>query len=107
MALLGAAIGSLTAGKISDTWGRKPTIIVGDLFMTLGSFLMAFTPSIPILVLGRFMAGVGFGMEIMACNVYLSEVSPSQIRGGIIAINLSCCVGGQLFALLVCIALGN
>eukprot|EP00352_Strombidinopsis_acuminata_P003001 CAMPEP_0176399810 /NCGR_PEP_ID=MMETSP0126-20121128/47053_1 /TAXON_ID=141414 ORGANISM="Strombidinopsis acuminatum, Strain SPMC142" /NCGR_SAMPLE_ID=MMETSP0126 /ASSEMBLY_ACC=CAM_ASM_000229 /LENGTH=77 /DNA_ID=CAMNT_0017775605 /DNA_START=25 /DNA_END=258 /DNA_ORIENTATION=+ len=65
MALLGAAIGSLTAGKISDTWGRKPTIIVGDLFMTLGSFLMAFTPSIPILVLGRFMAGVGFGMEIM------------------------------------------
>lgn len=77
MAILGAAVGSLTAGKISDTWGRKPTIMLGDLFMIAGAMLMAYCGSIPMLVFGRFVAGIGFGMEIMACNVYLSEVAPS------------------------------
>lgn len=47
LALLGAFVGALIAGPISDQVGRKPVIIAADLLFTSGSMLMAFAESIP------------------------------------------------------------
>ena len=103
LAILGASIGALVTGSIADTYGRKPTIILGDILMTIGTLLMCFAPSLPILSLGRLVAGLGFGTECMACSVFLAEVSPRRLRGSIVTANIACCVFGQLLALIVCI----
>ena len=42
IALLGAMIGSLVAGPLSDAFGRKPIIIISDILFIAGSLLMAF-----------------------------------------------------------------
>jgi MFS family permease len=55
---LGAAVGSLFAGPISDSWGRKPTIMVSDVLFTIGAIIMGVAPSIAILIFGRFIVGV-------------------------------------------------
>jgi len=105
LAVLGACIGSLLVGTIGDAYGRRTAIIVGDVLMAVGCILMYYSPTLLCLQIGRFVAGLGFGAEAFACNIYLAEVCPSSIRGAMIAANLACCVSGQLIALLVCIAL--
>ena len=61
MALIGAAIGSLFSGAISDKIGRKPVIMIADALFTIGAIMMAFAPSIGFLMLGRVVIGLGIG----------------------------------------------
>jgi MFS family permease len=55
---LGAAFGSLLAGPLSDTFGRKKSIIVCDILFTMGALLMGLATSISMLIFGRFIVGV-------------------------------------------------
>ena len=61
IALLGAAIGALLSGNLSDKIGRKKVIIIADLVFAAGSIIMAVAPSIGWLIMGRFIIGVGVG----------------------------------------------
>ena len=103
LAVLGAALGALVTGSIADTYGRKPTIILGDVLMTVGTAMMYYAQSLNVLCMGRLIAGLGFGTECMACSVYLAEVAPRRLRGSLVTANIACCIFGQLFALLICI----
>jgi len=76
LALLGAFFGSLLAGPLSDGLGRKIVIIFSDLLFVAGSFIMAFSTTIIMLMIGRFVVGLGVGIASMIVPVYLSEVSP-------------------------------
>ena len=60
IALLGAAIGSLVAGPLSDKYGRKVTTIGADILFTIGAIVMAKASSIGMLVIGRLIVGVSF-----------------------------------------------
>lgn len=61
-ALLGAAIGSLVSGAISDNYGRKPVILVADILFLVGSLTLAFAPRIWVLYVGRLLIGIGIGI---------------------------------------------
>ena len=61
-AMIGAAIGAFFSGMISDRIGRKPVILVADVFFTLGSIVMALAPSVGILIFGRIIMGIGVGI---------------------------------------------
>ena len=94
LAILGASIGALITGSIADSYGRRFTIIMGDILMTIGIFIMCFAPNLPMLCIGRLIAGLGFGTECMACSVFLAEVSPRRLRGSIVTANIACAVFG-------------
>mmetsp|Transcript_15952 Transcript_15952/g.13928 ORF Transcript_15952/g.13928 Transcript_15952/m.13928 type:complete len:157 (+) Transcript_15952:424-894(+) len=68
---------------------------------------MAFTPSILILISGRFIVGIGVGVAAMVVPIYLAEVAPKQIRGMIVNFNVIMITGGQFLSLLICLSLGN
>jgi MFS family permease len=57
---LGAAFGSMIGGPFADRYGRKLTIIVADVFFTIGAIVMGVAPSIAVLILGRTLVGVSF-----------------------------------------------
>lgn len=48
---------------------------------------MGIAPTIPILMLGRVIVGLGVGMAAQIVPLYLSEVAPIEIRGKVIAFN--------------------
>lgn len=77
IAILGAAIGSIFSGFLSDEIGRKTTIIIADVFMTLGSIVMTLSPTINILVAGRFTNGVTFDNDFLSLN-FSSELAWQQ-----------------------------
>ena len=61
LALVGAAIGALFSGSISDKIGRKKVILIADVLFTVGAIVMAFSPTINVLILGRLLIGLGVG----------------------------------------------
>mmetsp|Transcript_24675 Transcript_24675/g.21906 ORF Transcript_24675/g.21906 Transcript_24675/m.21906 type:complete len:124 (+) Transcript_24675:109-480(+) len=76
LTLLGAAFGSLSGGPIADKFGRKITIFIADLLFVSGCVVMALAPSVAILIVGRFIVGLGVGVAAMVVPVYISEVAP-------------------------------
>jgi SP family myo-inositol transporter-like MFS transporter 13 len=107
MTLLGAAFGSLLGGPVADKFGRKLTILLADVLFLVGCIVMAITPSIPILVVGRFIVGLGVGVAAMVVPIYLAEIAPKNIRGTLVNLNVVFIASGQFIALVVCLALGN
>lgn len=93
-ALVGAALASLFGGVLADKYGRKPIIITADLMFTIGSLVMGLAPTIFVLILGRFIVGMGVGLAAMVVPVYLAECAPSEIRGKLVTVNVLFITGG-------------
>jgi MFS family permease len=48
---------------------------------SLGSLLSALATSAGVLIVSRFITGMGIGSEISIINSYMSEITPAQLRG--------------------------
>ena len=98
IALMGAALGALFSGSISDKIGRKKVIIIADILFTIGAAVMALAPTVQVLMIGRLIIGVGVGAASQIVPLYLSEVAPIQIRGKLVAFNVTMIVFAQFLA---------
>ncbi|KAL5704543.1 Dolichyl-phosphate-mannose--protein mannosyltransferase 6 [Ranunculus cassubicifolius] len=85
-----ALVGSLTAGRISDWIGRRYTIVFASAIFFLGSVLMGYGPSYPILLAGRCIAGIGVGYALMIAPVYSAEISSPSSRGKLMSLPELC-----------------
>ena len=56
---LGLAIGQMIFGPLSDSIGRKRAIYLGYGLYIIGALLSAFTAGFPLMLLGRFLQGMG------------------------------------------------
>jgi sugar porter (SP) family MFS transporter len=74
-------VGSLLAGRTSDWIGRRYTMVLASAIFFSGALIMGLAPSYAILMVGRFVAGVGVGYAMMIAPVYTAEVSPTSARG--------------------------
>ena len=83
--MIGGAIGALVSGTISDRFGRRPIIMNAAFTYSVGSFIMAISPSINYLMLGRFILGLSTGCIHQIVPLYLSEMAPIEIRGRLVA----------------------
>lgn len=75
------AICAPMAGKMSDTVGRKPTMIFSSVLLIIGGALMSVATSFETLALGRVFAGSGVGVGLTAVTAYMAEVAPANERG--------------------------
>ena len=103
--MLGAAIGALFSGSISDNIGRKPVIMISDVLFTVGSVVMGLSPTIWCLMLGRFILGLGVGVASQIVPLYLSEVAPVEVRGTLVAFNVLVITFAQMLSAAVCFAM--
>ena len=104
---LGAILGCLIAGKISDKYGRRPGLMLSAALFALSSLAMAFSPSRDIFIAARFVAGIGVGMASMLSPMYIAEISPAHLRGRMVAVNQLTVVLGILITNLVNYTLRN
>ena len=107
MTLIGAVFGAVIAGPISDKYGRRPVIIASDIFFTIGSFMMAFAPTISMLIFGRVVVGLGVGVASIVVPIYLSECSPVEKRGTIVSTFVVMITLGQLISSMIALACGR
>ncbi|KAF9373975.1 myo-inositol transporter [Podila verticillata] len=102
---LGAIIGGLLAGALSDIVGRKPVTLLSSIIFVVGAALMTFAHHYWLLLLGRVVVGVGVGLAALVVPLYIGELAPSAYRGRLVTMNVLLITGGQLVAYLVSSAL--
>jgi len=85
--LLGAVIGALGSGKLSDYLGRKRMIIANALIFTAGAVGCAYASSVNMLIVMRLLVGVAIGITSYVVPMYISEISPAAHRGMLVTLN--------------------
>jgi len=83
--IFGMFIGTAGQGQLSDRFGRRFIYQFNLLLFGIFTLLGAFAPSVTLLVVCRFIAGLGLGAEQPLCFAYAGEYSPKAIRGRILA----------------------
>ncbi|ASZ11111.1 MFS transporter [Chitinophaga pendula] len=102
---LGAILGCVLAGHVSERYGRRQGLLVAATIFGLSSLAMSFSPTRDLFIGARFMAGIGVGMASMLSPMYIAEISPAHLRGRMVAINQFTVVTGILVTNLVNYAL--
>lgn len=86
---VGAFISSLGVGRIGDVLGRRRTIFWGSIIFLIGGALQSFANGMPMMLLGRIIAGLGVGTLSTIVPVYQSEISPPHNRGKLACIEFT------------------
>ena len=99
-ALIGAIIGALVSGSLSDRFGRKPILIIAAFLFFISALGCTIPNSFIFLIVARIIGGIGVGMASVLAPLYISEFSPPKIRGRLIALYQLSIVIGILLAYL-------
>ncbi|XP_021888322.1 plastidic glucose transporter 4 [Carica papaya] len=92
--LAGATVGSFTGGALADKFGRTRTFQLDAIPLAIGAFLCATAQSVQTMIIGRLLAGIGIGISSAIVPLYISEISPTEIRGALGSVNqLFICIG--------------
>src|SRR3982751_1489508 len=98
--LLGAVLGSLIFGYLTDLWGRKKLFTVTLGLYLVAAFLTAFSWDFWSFAVFRFFTGAGIGGEYSAINSAIDELIPARVRGWVdVAINGSYWIGAAVGSL--------
>jgi SP family arabinose:H+ symporter-like MFS transporter len=97
-ALVGAIIGAFVAGALSDQYGRKPILLMAALLFFISALGSTLPPSFMFLICARLVGGLGVGMASVLAPLYISEFSPPNIRGRLVALYQLSIVIGILLA---------
>ncbi len=107
-ALIGCIIGGIISGLLSNHWGRKKTLLFASLLFfisALGSgypealFFTKGEPTIALLLtfnIYRVIGGIGVGLASAVSPMYISEISPANIRGRLVSFNQFAIIFGML-----------
>ncbi|CAA2956209.1 sugar transport 13 [Olea europaea subsp. europaea] len=81
--------------------GRRLTMLIAGVFFIIGVIFNAAAQDLAMLIIGRILLGCGVGFANQAVPLFLSEIAPTRIRGGLnILFQLNVTIG-ILFANLV------
>ena len=101
--LLSFAIGQIIWGPLSDTFGRKPIIIIATIIFLLSSLICIFAPNLEILIIARITQGFGasFG-QILARSIirdrYDSVTAPKIMAYSTMLMGCASIIGPNLGA---------
>ena len=100
-ALLGCLAGAISAGTISDKYGRKLPLIIAAFLFTWSAIGTGMADSYTMFIIYRLLGGIGIGMASVLSPMYIAEISPANLRGRFVAINQLTIVIGILFAQII------
>src|SRR5713226_5654021 len=83
----GLFAGTFFLGFLADRFGRRSIFTFALLGYSAASVIMACQTTSEGLLLWRFIAGVGIGVEIITIDAYITELVPSWMRGRAFAVN--------------------
>lgn len=85
-AIYGCIVGAMSAGYLSDRFGRKRMLFVTAVLFFASSLIAAVAGSLNEFVAGRFIGGLGIGAASMLSPLYISEIAPARSRGTLVSL---------------------
>lgn len=95
---IGAALGAIVGGRMSDRWGRRHNITMLAIVFIIGTVGCTIAPNIWVLYPFRIVLGFAVGGASATVPVFLAESAPKRLRGPLVAIDQFMIVFGQLVA---------
>jgi AAHS family 4-hydroxybenzoate transporter-like MFS transporter len=92
MGLAGLALGSFFSGPVADRFGRKGVILGSVALFGTVSLLSAWSTSIAMLTVLRFVAGLGLGGAMPNTYTLAAEFCPDRLRSTLVA-PIGCAIG--------------
>ncbi|OQV25459.1 Hexose transporter 2 [Hypsibius exemplaris] len=84
--LLGCVVGAAVSGVLTDSIGRRFSILIGSLLFVIGGAMQTGASVIGVLYAGRVVSGGGVGLMSAAVPLYIAETAPTETRGRLISI---------------------
>jgi len=85
--LLGAVIGAAFSGAITDRFGRKKVLIVTALLFAIGAIGASLAANVGVIIFFRLIIGIAIGVASYTAPLYISEISPPEMRGALVSLN--------------------
>lgn len=85
--LLGAMLGSLFSGRLTDRYGRRHLMLIISCLFIFGTLIAACAFNVYGIIFGRLFIGFAIGMGSYTAPLYIAEVSPSHLRGALVSFN--------------------
>ncbi|MBI2705555.1 MAG: MFS transporter [Actinobacteria bacterium] len=106
-AVLGAMVGAVTIGRLTDRIGRKLVFKIDLAIFVVFALLSALAPNIWALFLFRFCLGIGVGADYPISSSYVAEIAPDKHRSRLLVGAFSFQAVGQLLGVVVGIVVLN
>ena len=84
--LIGAIVGALIGGSITDGLGRRKVLILSGVIFGVGALWSGMASSAVSLMLARLFLGVAIGTASFAVPLYIAEISPTKVRGTLVSL---------------------
>ncbi|MFZ2314514.1 MAG: sugar porter family MFS transporter [Gammaproteobacteria bacterium] len=85
--LVGAMFASLFSGRLTDKFGRRRVMIIISTLFVIGTLIASLTSSISGILLGRLFIGLAIGIGSYTAPLYIAEIAPFELRGGLVSLN--------------------
>ncbi|WP_342047091.1 sugar porter family MFS transporter [Bacillus sp. OTU530] len=105
--LLGAALGAVFGGQLSDYVGRRKNILYLAVLFFIATLGCTLAPNITVMIAFRFLLGFAVGGASVTVPTYLAEMAPAESRGKMVTWNELMIVSGQLLAFVFNAILGT
>ncbi|GLJ19827.1 hypothetical protein SUGI_0359350 [Cryptomeria japonica] len=85
---VGAMIGAVVSGLLADYIGRKGALVVASIPNILGWIAICLAKDSSFLYISRSLTGLGVGIISFTVPVYIAEIAPKHLRGGLGTVNM-------------------
>jgi sugar porter (SP) family MFS transporter len=86
-AILGAIIGPLLGLWFADTIGRRRTMMLSAIAFLASTIGCSIAASVGEFAIWRLVGGMGVGLAMISCPIYIAELSPAHLRGPLVNVN--------------------
>ena len=99
--LLGALIGAVISGRLTDRFGRKHLLIADAIIFIVGTLGSSLAPNIASIIISRVIVGTAIGIASYIAPLYISEIAPAKYRGALVSLNQLAITLGILLSYIV------
>jgi SP family myo-inositol transporter-like MFS transporter 13 len=73
-------------------------LAIGDAWLIAGAVVISASFSVPQIIVGRLLLGLGVGTAATTAPVYIAELAPTRFRGALVTVQSICITGGQFIS---------
>ncbi|MCJ1302408.1 hypothetical protein MMC08_005211 [Hypocenomyce scalaris] len=95
---IGACVGSMITFGVGDALGRRRVIFIGTVVQIIGCVIQVTSYSVPQIIVGRVVTGLGVGALTSTIPTYQSETSRAKHRGKVVAVDCTVSLVGVVVA---------